>query len=1005
VHFIRDGNLDLLNSGSLNIGRSNFSCHAQVAKLMDAELLNQLKHFCRFVLRGETSLIRGRILTTGKGAGLAVLLLLFLVSTASGSNQGASGTYSPHGDLNVPCQNCHTAGGWKPIRAVPEFNHNQTHYPLRGLHQNVACAQCHVKPVFTNVGSRCQDCHADIHKRQLGANCEQCHTVRGWAVSIKEIQQHNNRFPLTGGHAAVDCDSCHKNAANSKFQIMSTMCYSCHEADFKKTTAPNHVTFGYSTTCEQCHGTDNWLNAKFDHNSVGFPLTGGHADPPRVCTDCHANNNFNLTSTACINCHQKDFKGATNPSHVMGGFSTTCQQCHTTAAWQPATFDHSKTQFPLTGSHTVPPRTCIDCHINNNYTITNTTCISCHQNDFNHATTPVPHAGFPTSCQQCHDTVQWTDGKFDHTQTGFTLTGAHTVPTRACTDCHGNNNYNLTSTACYSCHQKDFQGAKNPDHVAGGFAQTCEVCHSTSAWQPATFDHSKSAFPLTGSHTVPPRQCADCHISNNYNITNTTCISCHQTDYNNAKSPVPHAGFPTTCQQCHDTVQWTDGKFDHSQTGWPLTGSHQVPPRACTDCHINNNYNITNTSCISCHQTDYNNAKSPVPHAGFPTTCEQCHDTVQWTDGKFDHSQTGFPLTGSHTVPPRACTDCHVNNNYNLNSTLCITCHQKDFTGANSPVPHTGFPTTCEMCHDTTAWTDATFNHNNTPFPLTGSHMVPPRACADCHVNNNYISLPTTCIGCHQTDYNNAKSPVPHTGFPTTCENCHDTIHWTDGKFDHSQTGFPLTGSHTVPPRACTDCHVNNNYNLNSTLCITCHQNDFNNAKSPVPHTGFPTTCELCHDTIAWTDATFNHNNTPFPLTGSHTVPPRACADCHVNNNYTSLPTTCIGCHQTDYNQTTNPGHAAQPQFFPTTCQNCHNTTNWQNATFNHTQYTQFPINHGNANGVCSTCHTNSNDYSVFQCTNCHTKSQTDQNHQGVKGYVYNSVNCYQCHSSGGGGG
>ena len=42
-----------------------------------------------------------------------------------------------------------------------------------------------------------------------------------------------------------------------------------------------------------------------------------------------------------------------------------------------------------------------------------------------------------------------------------------------------------------------------------------------------------------------------------------------------------------------------------------------------------------------------------------------------------------------------------------------------------------------------------------------------------------------------------------------------------------------------------------------------------------MPHTGFPTTCELCHDTIHWTDATFNHNNTPFPLTGSHTVPPR----------------------------------------------------------------------------------------------------------------------------------
>ena len=81
---------------------------------------------------------------------------------------------------------------------------------------------------------------------------------------------------------------------------------------------------------------------------------------------------------------------------------------------------------------------------------------------------------------------------------------------------------------------------------------------------------------------------------------------------------MPHAGFPTTCQQCHDTIQWTDAKFDHSQTGFPLTGSHTVPPRACADCHINNNYNITNTTCISCHQTDYNNAKTPVPHTGFP---------------------------------------------------------------------------------------------------------------------------------------------------------------------------------------------------------------------------------------------------------------------------------------------------------------------------------------------------------------------------------------------------
>ena len=790
------------------------------------------------------------------------LTLALCVCAGWAQGQTTGGSHSPHGDLNIPCQNCHTANAWRPIRAFPEFDHNQTRYPLRGMHVSVTCTQCHVKPVFSNVGQRCQDCHADIHKRQLGANCEQCHTVRGWQVSIQDIKQHTNRFPLIGAHAAVDCDACHKGAANSKFTTMSTQCYSCHTADFQKTTAPNHVTGMFPTTCDSCHGMDNWLNAKFDHAAVGFPLTNGHAVPPRQCNDCHVNNNFVLSSTACTSCHMPDFQRTTNPNHVA--------------------------------------------------------------------------ANFPTNCVQCHSTIAWSPAKFDHSMVNFALTGAHTVPPRQCSDCHANNNYNLTTTACVSCHLKDFQNTTNPGHVAGGFAQTCDTCHNTSAWQPATFDHSKSGFPLTGAHNVPPRQ--------------------------------------------------------------------------CSDCHVNNNYSITSTACIGCHQKDYNNATTPVAHAAFPTTCQQCHDTVQWSDGKFDHSTTGFPLTGLHTVPPRQCTDCHVNNNYTLNSAACVNCHLKDYQGTTNPNHVTAnFPQTCDSCHSTSTWLNATFNHNSTGFALTGAHNVPPRQCSDCHVNNNYNITSTACISCHQTDYNNAITPVNHVaaGFPTTCDTCHDTVLWTDGKFNHSSTGFQLTGSHTVPPRQCSDCHVNNNYTLNSILCYSCHQKDYTGTTNPAHvAAGFPTTCEVCHDTVVWTDSTFNHSNTAFPLTGSHTVPPRQCSDCHVNNNYTTLPTTCIGCHQTDYNNTTNPGHAAQPQFFPTTCQTCHNTTAWTGATFNHGQYTQFPTNHGNANNMCSTCHTNSTNYAVFQCTGCHGNNNPNNfQHDNVPGYVYNSINCYQCHSSGQGGG
>ena len=177
------------------------------------------------------------------------------------------------------------------------------------MHQSVTCVQCHVKPVFTNVGQRCQDCHADIHKRQLGANCEQCHTVRGWQVSIQQIQQHNNRFPLTGAHAAVDCDSCHKGGATSQFQTMSTAVLFLPlgrlPEDYRLPITSRRK---FSTTCETCHGADNWLNAKFDHASVGFPLTGGHAVPPRQCIDCHVNNIYNLTSTTCITATLKIFR-------------------------------------------------------------------------------------------------------------------------------------------------------------------------------------------------------------------------------------------------------------------------------------------------------------------------------------------------------------------------------------------------------------------------------------------------------------------------------------------------------------------------------------------------------------------------------------------------------------------------------------------------------------------------------------------------------------------------
>ena len=73
---------------------------------------------------------------------------------------------------------------------------------------------------------------------------------------------------------------------------------------------------------------------------------------------------------------------------------------------------------------------------------------------------------------------------------------------------------------------------------------------------------------------------------------------------------------------------------------------------------------------------------------------------------------------------------------------------------------------------------------------------------------------------------------------------------------------------------------------------------------------GFPIAqCSTCHDTINWADATFNHASTGFPLTNAHASV--ACAQCHVNGNYSLqiAPTDCgnSGCHLTTWQQTNNP--------------------------------------------------------------------------------------------------
>ena len=278
-------------------------------------------------------------------------------------------------------------------------------------------------------------------------------------------------------------------------------------------------------------------------------------------------------------------------------------------------------------------------------------------------------------------------------------------------------------------------------------------------------------------------------------------------------------------------------------------------------------------------------------------------------------------------------------------------------------------------------------------YPLTGSHRR--LTCGDCH-SQGYAGTPTDCYACHRADYEGADDPDHRqAGYPTSCESCHGTGGWDGAVVDHNQF-FPLTGGHAGLD--CDDCHANG-FAGTPTDCYACHRADYDSTDDPNhSQAGFPTDCESCHNTQDWGDASFDHSD--FPLTGGHRG--LDCEDCHADG-YSGTPTDCYACHRADYDSTDDPNHSQAG--FPTDCESCHNTRDWEDASFNHDgQY--FPIYSGEHRGEwdrCSDCHTVASNYSHFECTTCHehSRSEMDDEHRGVAGYVYESSACYNCHPNG----
>jgi hypothetical protein len=535
-------------------------------------------------------------------------------------------------ELGVQCETCHSSQNWENRQIVFD-RHNQTNFPLIGVHANLDCESCHTNEQgrqFANLSVECQSCHLvdymatlspSHHESGFNLDCQKCHLANA-TVWERAIFNHPDTFPLKDGHSGLDCADCHSSGIGGT----NTDCYSCHRKDYEKTTDPDHLTFGFPTDCQQCHTGVSWARSSFNHVAEsGFAIEGAHQSV--LCTDCHINNQLSGIPRDCVGCHRKDFNAVTDPNHVTNNFDLNCTACHSSTAWLPANFDHASTDFPLVGAHTSVD--CADCHTTGYTQQLPDDCWSCHESNYKTVKDP-DHVSnnFDHDCTTCHSSSAWTPATFDHASTDFPLVGAHTSVD--CADCHTTGYSQQLPTDCWSCHESNFKAVEDPNHITNNFDHDCTTCHSSSAWTPATFDHASTEFPLTGAHATA--DCSACH-SSGYQNTPLECWSCHESVYNQTTDP-NHKGanFPTTCESCHTTKAWTPASWDHDKQYFPIySGKHKDEWNACADCHINTN-NYVQFECITCHEhsnkSELDNDHKDVSGYSYDSqACYTCHPT------------------------------------------------------------------------------------------------------------------------------------------------------------------------------------------------------------------------------------------------------------------------------------------------------------------------------------------------------------------------------------------
>jgi hypothetical protein len=657
-----------------------------------------------------------------------------------------------------------------------------------------------------------------------------------------------------------------------------------------------------------------------------------------------------------------------------------------------ASFDHSKTAFPLKGAHIAVE--CVTCHLNGvlkgtpkqcaachngtlalgkpaNHLPSIATCDTCHTNTLSFGNAPMNHAGIASNCTNCHN------GQTFYGVTPVSKTSIHmsTAPGQDCVACHrsfvsfaGASFIHPANASgnCYSCHGTGSSGAmpENASHVPTGSA-SCDACHkSTTVGGFAVFSMGTAGHTALGVSSAS--DCTSCHTGSYFGVTakpaahpatnpaNENCADCHNNFTSFGSASYVHPGSTAgQCYTCHGTG--TGGAMVENATHAP-TGT---------------------TSCDACHTSTVS--------GGF----------ASFTMGTAGHTALGVSMASD-------CTTCHIGSYFGVMvkpSTHIAT------TPANQNCAASG-------CHTSfTSFAGTTYTHTSS---ATGQ-------CYTCHgtgsggaMMENATHVPTgtvSCDACHTSTVSG--------GFAS----------FAMGSTGHSALGVGLTSD-------CTSCHTGSYYGVmvkpsshittspanQNCSASGCHTSFTSFAGTAYTHTTSSAgQCYTCHGT--GTGGAMVENATHVP-TG--TV---SCDACHTSTAaggfaaYTmgtaghtalgvSITSTCTACHAASYfGVMVKPATHVATTLNCENCYDCHKTfTSFAGASYSHPS---------TATGQCNTCHAAGNTMGAMvevsthvptasvSCDVCHkvttaggfaTQTMGNTGHAAL-GAVLSTSNCMTCHS------